>query len=95
MGVFFRDTEGNDHNEEQMNEAMSSQQVPEYSDHSDVEDNTVLEEYDLDNYDEDGEGRDVPFSKLSTHLYLHLYLNLLHLYFPIFHLYISLLILSP
>jgi hypothetical protein len=52
-----------------MNEAMSSQQVPEYSDHSDAEDNAVLEEYDLDNYDEDGEGRDVPLSKLPTHLY--------------------------
>ena len=60
--LFFlaRETEGEDYNEEEINEAMSSQQIPGHEDHSDVEENEVLEEYDLDNYDEDGEGGYAP-----------------------------------
>lgn len=42
-----------------MSTAMTTQpdnKARQDSDTSDVEENTVLEEYDLDNYDEDGEG---------------------------------------
>ena len=35
---------------------MSSQHVQSQEDHSDTEENEFVEEYDLDNYDEDGEG---------------------------------------
>lgn len=59
LSLVHREREGSDYDEEQMNEAISSQQNPVQDvdlDHSDVEDNTVLKEYDLDNYDYDGEG---------------------------------------
>ncbi|XP_028409152.1 periodic tryptophan protein 1 homolog [Dendronephthya gigantea] len=55
----IKEREGSDYDEEQMNEAISSQQDPDQDeelDNSDVEDNAVLKEYDLDNYDDDGEG---------------------------------------
>ena len=69
-----RETEGEDYNEREIDEAMSSEQIPdqENSDHSDAEKNTVFEEYDLDNYDEDGEGERIPslnFSLMLTNIY--------------------------
>jgi hypothetical protein len=59
MLSFSRETEGDDYNEEEIDKAMSSQHVQDHEDHSDAEENSLLEEYDLDNYDEDGEGKHV------------------------------------
>jgi hypothetical protein len=57
MLSFSRETEGDDYNEEEIDKAMSRQHVQDHEDHSDTEENSLLEEYDLDNYDEDGEGK--------------------------------------
>ena len=66
----FRETEGDDYNEEKFEEAMSSQQLSgqEESDHSDDDDNdnAVLKEYELDTYDEDGDGRELYFKPLPV-----------------------------
>ena len=73
MFYVHRET-GEDYNEREIDEAMSSEQIPgqENSDHSDAEENTVFEEYDLDNYDEDGEGKGIislNFSLMLTNIY--------------------------
>ena len=64
-----RETEGDNYNEKEIDEAMSSEQIPsqDNSDHSETEENAVLDEYDLDNYDEDGEGKGVPPEFPNSH----------------------------
>lgn len=63
VAFFFRESTGREDDEGEIDEAMSTamttqpdNKARQDSDTSDVEENTVLEEYDLDNYDEDGEG---------------------------------------
>ncbi|XP_046850855.1 periodic tryptophan protein 1 homolog [Xenia sp. Carnegie-2017] len=50
--------EGDEYNEDKLNTEISNLQYrdQEQSDNSDNEENTILQEYDFDNYDDEGEG---------------------------------------